>query len=276
VKNSDLAQHRHHITIDGQALSYIDIGQGPVLLFGHSYLWDAHMWAPQIALFSQHYRCIVPDLWGHGMSMPMPSRCRDLRDIAAHMLTLLDTLQIETCSVIGLSVGAMWGAELALAAPNRIERLVMLNSFIGYEPEITRDKYYGMLDVIKQENSISPLIRAAIIPLFFADKPKAALVDMFELSLSNVTQEQIDPLYRLGRMIFGRRDTTEDADKLNLPCLIMAGGQDKARSVLEGYLMHDVIQGSQFVPIPDAGHISTLEQPDFVNAQLAQFLKDTG
>lgn len=275
MKNQDFADHRQQYTIDNQTLSFIDIGQGPTLLFGHSYLWDALMWAPQIELLSQHYRCIVPDLWGHGLSDPMPTKNRNLRDMSTQMLALMDSLEIEEFSIIGLSVGAMWGAELALSAPTRVKRLVMLNSFIGYEPEITRDKYYAMLDVIKQEQSVSASLRSAITPLFFADQPKIELVETFNARLANLDNEQIDTIYRLGKMVFGRRDTTEEADKLTLPCLIMAGLQDKTRSVLESYLMHDIIDGSKFVHIPDAGHISTLEQPEFVNEQLSQFLKAT-
>ena len=275
MKNQDFAAHRQQYTIDNQTLSFIDIGQGPALLFGHSYLWDAQMWAPQIEFLCHHYRCIVPDLWGHGLSDAMPTSNRSLRDISAQMLSLMDSLEIKEFSVIGLSVGAMWGAELALAAPTRVKRLVMMNSFIGFEPEITRDKYYAMLDVIKHEQAVSASLRTTITPLFFADQPKVELVELFNTRLASIDHEQVDTIYRLGKMIFGRRDTTEEADKLTLPCLIMAGLQDKARSVLESYLMHDIIDGSKFVHIPDAGHISTLEQPEFVNQQLSQFLKAT-
>lgn len=275
MKNKDFAAYRQQYVIDNQTLSFIDIGQGPALLFGHSYLWDAQMWAPQIEFLSQYYRCIVPDLWGHGLSASMPTSNRSLRDISAQMLSLMDSLEIEEFSVIGLSVGAMWGAELALAAPTRVKRLVMLNSFIGYEPEITRDKYYAMLDMIKQEQGVSASLCSSIAPLFFADKPKVELIELFNARLANLDSEQVDTIYRLGKMIFGRRDTTEEADKLTLPCLIMAGVQDKARSVLESYLMHDIIADSKFVHIPDAGHISTLEQPEFINEQLSQFLKAT-
>lgn len=35
--------------IDGQKMAYLDVGEGEVLLFGHSYLWDHQMWAPQVA-----------------------------------------------------------------------------------------------------------------------------------------------------------------------------------------------------------------------------------
>ncbi|MGS0681999.1 alpha/beta fold hydrolase [Shewanella sp. 125m-7] len=269
---TNFSANRHQLNIDGSTLSYLDIGQGPVLLMGHSYLWDSDMWAPQIAHLSQSYRCIVPDLWGHGFSGALPENCRNLRAVAAQMLSLMDALDIDTFSVLGLSVGAMWGAELALKAPTRVQHLIMLGSFIGYEPEITRDKYYAMLDVIKAEQTISPKIIDAITPLFFAHQPKAELVAQLTQKLSHFDSDNIDTLYQLGRMIFGRRDTMDDAELFTLPCLIMTGVEDKARSVLEGYLMHDAIHGSKYVHIPDCGHISTLEQAEFVNQQIELFL----
>ncbi|MEL4251798.1 alpha/beta hydrolase [Shewanella xiamenensis] len=271
----DLSSYRQQISIAGSQLSYLDIGTGPALLFGHSYLWDSAMWAPQIALFSKSYRCIVPDLWGHGQSGTVPENCHSLLDISEHMLALMDALELETFSLIGLSVGAMWGAELVLKAPDRVKTLAMLDSFIGFEPEITRAKYFGMLDMIQTAGSIPPALINAISPLFFADNAKAnnpELVQRFENNLAALTPERIPDIVKLGRIIFGRRDTLEFAEQFTLPCLIMVGVEDKARSVLESYLMSDAINGSQLVHIPSAGHISSLEQAEFVNQQLLAFL----
>ena len=63
---------RQFIEIDGARMSYIDQGQGFPVLLGHSYLWDAEMWQPQIDALSQHFRVIVPELWGHGRSDAPP------------------------------------------------------------------------------------------------------------------------------------------------------------------------------------------------------------
>ncbi|MDV5390121.1 alpha/beta fold hydrolase [Shewanella xiamenensis] len=271
----DLSSYRQQISIAGSQLSYLDIGTGPALLFGHSYLWDSAMWAPQIALLSKSYRCIVPDLWGHGQSGTVPENCHSLLDISEHMLALMDALELETFSLIGLSVGAMWGAELVLKAPDRVKTLAMLDSFIGFEPEITRAKYFEMLDMIQTAGSIPPALINAISPLFFADNAKAnnpELVQRFENDLAALTPERIPDIVKLGRIIFGRRDTLEFAEQFTLPCLIMVGVEDKARSVLESYLMSDAINGSQLVHIPSAGHISSLEQAEFVNQQLLAFL----
>ncbi|MGW7677179.1 alpha/beta fold hydrolase [Shewanella sp. S23-S33] len=271
----DFSSHRQQLVIADRKLSYLDVGSGPVLLFGHSYLWDSAMWAPQIATLSAQYRCIVPELWGHGQSDLLPNNCKTLLDIADQMLELMDALEISHFSVVGQSVGAMWGAELVLKAPTRVKTLVMLNSFIGFEPEVTRAKYDGMLDMISAAKAIPAPLISAISPLFFANDAAnntPELVTGFEQSLASITAEQIPTIVKLGRMIFGRRDTMEYAEQLTLPCLIMAGVEDKARSVLESYLMSDAIDGSQLVHIPAAGHISTLEQAEFINQHLADFL----
>ncbi|BAJ01902.1 alpha/beta fold hydrolase [Shewanella violacea] len=266
---------RKQITIDNKRLSYLDIGTGPVLLFGHSYLWDSRMWTPQIEHLSKQYRCIVPELWGHGESDPLPDSTHSLRDISQQMLQLMDSLSIDDFAVIGLSVGGMWGAELALAAPTRVKALVMMNCFIGYEPEVARAKYYAMLDIIKEAQGVPAPLIEQIAPLYFAknvaqDNPE--LFNTFKQSLADIDSGRIESICRLGKIIFGRRDTLDDVEQLTLPCLIMTGLEDTVRPVLESYLMHDAINGSEFINIPNAGHISSLEQPDFVNQQLSQFL----
>lgn len=275
AENMNFSSARKQITIDNKRLSYLDIGTGPVLLFGHCYLWDSKMWAPQIEHLSKQYRCVVPDLWGHGESDTLPESTHSLRDISQQMLQLMDSLSIDNFSVIGLSVGGMWGAELAIAAPSRVNALVMMNCFIGYEPEVARAKYYAMLDIIKETQGVPASLIEQIAPLYFAknlEQDNPELFDTFKQSLADIDTGRIESICRLGKIIFGRRDTMDDIEQLISPCLIMTGLEDTVRPVLESYLMHDAIAGSEFINIPKAGHISSLEQPDFVNGELDKFL----
>ena len=95
----------HKFSIDGREMAYLDEGQGPVIVFGHSYLWDSAMWAPQVNALRAQYRCIVPELWAHGESDHAPSSTRSLTDYAQQILALMDHLNIEEFSIVGLSVG---------------------------------------------------------------------------------------------------------------------------------------------------------------------------
>ncbi|MDN3609027.1 alpha/beta fold hydrolase [Vibrio ostreicida] len=260
--------------VNDHQMAYRDIGQGPVIVFGHSYLWDSQMWAPQIDVLCQHYRCIVPDFWAHGESDFAPPSMTSLVDYAQHILALMDHLGVESFSVLGLSVGGMWGSEIVTLAPERVVSLVMMDTFVGLEPEVTHQKYFAMLETISAAQMVPVPIVEAVVSLFFAHQTMQELPDLvngFRQRLNHLKGEQAAEVARMGRMVFGRRDQIEDIEKFDLPVLIAVGEQDIPRPVLESFLMHDCIKGSQLVQIPQAGHISSLEQPAFVTTMLDDF-----
>jgi pimeloyl-ACP methyl ester carboxylesterase len=132
-----------------------------------------------------------------------------------------------------------------------------------------------MLDAITQAKAVPAPIVEAVTPLFFAndanqDNPK--LVEQFSHFLNQLQGERAVEVARVGRMVFGRRDQIEEIENFALPVLIAVGQEDKPRPVLESYLMHDCITGSELIQIPKAGHISNLEQPEFVTEMLKNFL----
>ena len=261
--------------IEDRKLTYLDQGTGPVLVLGHSYLWDSKMWQPQIEALSQHYRCIVPELWAHGQADVAPEKTRTLRDYADDVIALLDHLNIDNFSLIGLSVGGMWGAELAIKVPQRVTALVLMDTFLGYEPEVLHAKYFSMLNTIIEQQAIPDAIVDSVVPLFFrrqAEQYTPELVDGFRQHLASLKGDKAVAIAQVGKMVFGRRDTFDDIAQLKAPTLILSGMEDNPRPPLEAQLMHDEIKDSEYVLIPEAGHISNLEQPEFVTKQLEAFL----
>lgn len=248
------------------------------MLLGHSYLWDAAMWEPQIQALSPHYRVIVPELWGHGASGPLPAGTQTIGDLARQMLALLDALQIEECAVVGLSVGGMWAAELALMAPTRVRSLVLMDTFLGAEPQVTQTRYFGLLDAIEAAGQVMPALIEAIVPIFF--RPgidlSSALPAAFAQRLAAMSAEQLRAsVVPLGRLIFGRADRLEALSALNPANTFLLGGEyDIPRPPEELWLMAEVI-GCDYELVPDAGHIASLENPAFVTAQLLGWLKRT-
>ena len=262
---------KHFMEIAGRRMAYLDEGQGPVLLFGHSYLWDSAMWAPQIEALKSSYRCIVPELWGHGDSDVLPDGGCTLATLARDHLALLDVLGIEEYVLVGLSIGGMWGVELARMAPNRIKGLVLMDSFVGLEPQITCERYLGMLAMIEQHGTVPAPIIEQVAPIFFANQPDATLLADFKARLATWPAEKVAAMVAVGRSFVTREDRIEWLEEITVPALVMTGCEDKARPVLEGYLMAEVL-ACRFKEIPAAGHISTLENPAFVNQALAEFL----
>ena len=217
------------VTIDGQPLHYIDQGTGPAVLLAGSYLWDQAMWAPQIAALSQQYRVIALDLWGHGESGPMP-RQTSLDDMARQALALLDHLDIDRVTLVGLSVGGMWGARLALSAPQRINGLVLMDTYVGDEPEPTRQYYFSLFKQIEEAGVITPQLLDIMVPIFFRPgiDPQSALYQDFRASLAALPSDRLrQSIVPMGRITFGRDDLLPRLGELNADTtLLICGDQD--------------------------------------------------
>ncbi|WP_460137068.1 alpha/beta fold hydrolase [Pseudomonas sp. S1_E04] len=261
--------------IDGQPLHYVDQGSGPAVLLGSSYLWGCDMWAPQIEALSSKYRVIVPELWGHGESGPLPERTQSLDDLARQALALLDHLDIAHINLVGLSVGGMWGARLALQAPQRINSLVLMDTYLGAEPEATRQYYFSLFKMIEDTGAIPEPLLDVIAPIFFRPgiDRESALYLGFRTALQGFSRQRLlDSIVPLGRLIFSRKDVLDQLPRLDADTtLVMCGEQDQPRPAAESREMAELI-GCSLTLIPDAGHISSRENPDFVNEALLTFL----
>lgn len=265
------------VTISGQPLHYTDQGAGPAVLLAGSYLWDQAMWAPQIAVLSQKYRVIALDLWGHGQSGKLPDGTTSLDDVADHVLALLDHLDIDQLTLVGLSVGGMLGARLALSVPHRLNGLVLMGTYVGVEPEPSRQYYFSLLKQIEDSGVIAPQLLDIVVPIFFRPgiDHQSALYQDFRASLAALPAERLrESIVPMGRMTFGRDDLLPRLGALSpKTTLVICGEQDKPRPPSEAREMAELI-GCPCVLVPEAGHISNLENPGFVTQALLKFLAE--
>ncbi|MCL1114096.1 alpha/beta hydrolase [Shewanella basaltis] len=269
------------IIIDQHPLHYIDKGSGPVVVFCHGLLANGHMWQAQIEALSTQYRCIAIDFWGHGQSQSIPAECNNLQDVAKHVLQLLDALAIDNIAVIGHGSGGAVAAEMVLMAPTRVHALVMLNSFVGFEPQVNCIKYQGFMAKVANEQTISDELATSITELFFSknakelsqqNQPLTLAIAAFHQQLSHISTQQIAPLLKFANMAIFKRDTLEFVETLTLPTLVAVGLDGHLRTALESYLMHDSIDGSQLLHIEQAGHLANIEKADLFNQHVIEFL----
>ncbi|MBO1073708.1 alpha/beta fold hydrolase [Roseomonas marmotae] len=253
----------------------LQAGRGEPILLGHSYLWDAEMWRPQMEALSSQYRVIVPELWGHGGSGVLPSSTVDLVGLARQHLLLMDHLGIERFAIAGLSAGGMWGVELALLAPERVSAIALLDTFIGPEPEVTRGRYFKMFEAIEACSAFPAAVLDAVVPIFFAPdvtERRPDLPSAFRQKCADWERSRLlSSVVPLGRMIFSRRSLLGELHALHCPRLVMVGSHDQPRPPQEAAVMAAAM-GCEVVEVPGAGHISSLEAPEVVTAQLLSFL----
>lgn len=264
-----------NIEVNGKKIHYIDEGNGEVLLLGHSYLWNYRMWEEQIKVLSHSYRCIAPDLWGHGDSDVLSDQEYSVSHLADDFWALMQRLGIDTFSVIGLSVGGMWAFDLALKHMDAVKSLTLMDTYLGEESQETKAQYYSMLDTVEKAGAIPEAMLEPLMPLFFSPytlTTNSYLVEQFCSDLKAFSPRQIPTIVTLGRAIFSRPDRLNQLNTLSLPTLIVVGEHDRSRPVVEAKEMVDLIPGAQLKIISEAGHICTKEQPKAVNKEILEFL----
>ncbi|ARJ43597.1 2-succinyl-6-hydroxy-2,4-cyclohexadiene-1-carboxylate synthase [Pantoea alhagi] len=253
-------------------MAFTDTGKGFPVLLGHSYLFDNKMWTPQISALTTKYRVIAPDLWGHGASPSLPSRVESLSDLAADHLNLMTYLGITEFAVVGLSVGGMWGAELAALAPDRVRALMLFDTFLGSETTEAQAQYFHMLNAVEKAGAITSPLLDYIVSQFYSASASADQVTALTSYLSSLGAQQLrDSIVPVGKMIFGRADRMHILDSIQCPTHVATGERDLPRPLSEGKAMAERL-ACEFTTIPQAGHISNRENPAFVTTLILDFL----
>lgn len=264
------------LDLQGRKLHYLDEGQGFPIIFGHSYLWDAEMWRPQIDKFKNNYRCIAPDLWGHGESAQLAAcESYSLEEMVADYKAFLSALNVNECHLVGLSIGGMWGALLAQQCSDTIKKLVLCDTYLGAEPVETQQQYEQLITLIGQLGQFTPELLDTVVPMFFSPhtlKNNSALVDGFRNKLASIKSDAIPTLCRIAFGIFRRQCYLDMLSELKQPTLVIVGQDDAPRPVAEARQMHSRLSEGTLEIIPQAGHIANCENPSAFNQVLERFL----
>lgn len=262
--------------IKGKTLRYVDEGQGFPILLGHSFLFDHAMWQPQIQELKKTYRVIATDLWGHGQSDTAPEENSTVYDIADDMWRLMQGLGIPKFAVLGLSIGGMWGAKLALEHPENVCALGLFGTYLGAEPSARKVEYDGMFDTLKKLGRFEERFAESLLPFFFCPPTFAhhpELPQNLKSSLMATPSKNIPSIIKQGYAIFSRESLLDQFHKIACPTLVVVGKEDVARPPSESREMASLIQRSEYHEVEKAGHIASLEQPGEINALIRDFLK---
>lgn len=128
-RDTNWRDHLRTAEIDGRTVTYVDVGdpkQGTVVfIHGLGGCWQN--WLENLPRFAQDRRVVAVDLPGFGRS-EMPAEDISISGYGRCVDTLLDRLGVDSVAVVGNSMGGFVGAELAVAFPQRVERLVLVSA----------------------------------------------------------------------------------------------------------------------------------------------------
>jgi len=257
------------IKVNGININYELTGPrgAPVVMLSHSLACSLVMWQPQMAVLEAAFRVLRFDTRGHGDS-DAPPGAYSLEQLAADAVGLLDALKIETVHFVGLSMGGMIGQCLALDYSDRLKSLALCDT-AAIMPAETQPIWQQRIDAAGETGmagQVDETLERWFRPEFLQLNPPE--VDMIRRQILATP-----PAGYIGCCEAIRRlNYLERLAAIGLPTLIMVGEEDPGTPVAASEAMHACISGSKLVILPEARHLSNIEQAEAFNTALMDFL----
>lgn len=229
----------------------------PPLLLLPGLLCDKALWAPQVEALADQAEMRVADLTRDDSLAAMAKRALDGAP--------------ERFALAGLSMGGYVALEIVATAPERVERLALLDtSGRADTPEQLRRRQ-GLIALAGRGEfkGVTPrLLPMLIHPDRIEDKALTAIV------MGMAERVGKDAFLRQQRAIMGRPDRRPLLSKIHVPTLVLCGNEDALTPVELSREMAAGIATSRLTLVPDCGHLSTLERPEAVNVALRRWLAE--
>ena len=261
---------------NGTNIHYTDEGSGPTVLMIHGFGGSFMDFATLDSLIKNRYRVIRVDLPGFGLSdfPQLDENDRDYEKMYSRFFNyFLDTLNIDSMYLAGNSMGGMMSWLLAVEHPDKVKKMVLLNS-AGYDMENTRKK-------LKFSNEWLQTIFQRGIPEFVIS---GALKNIFYAKSENVSfkiKRTADFWNKEGNLpvIFALASSHDFPDttlirSVNCPTLIIWGKQDNLIPCAMADRFHRDIPNSREIIYDSCGHAPMIERPLDVERDVIRFFNE--
>ena len=228
-------------------------------------------------------RVYAPDLPGFGSSDPMPD-CWGFSKCSAFLSPLFAALDLERASLVGLSMGGGIALGFALMAPERVDRLVLIDSACLSEA-LPGGRTTWFAVHMPGWSALQWRILAAnrnvtrwVLRRATSRNPEEVTPERLDRVMRHLRRPGASVAFRKWerREVGWRRLRTSYVDRLpalSVATLIVHGADDPLLPVAVAERAHRLIPHSRLEIIPDCGHLAPLDQPEAVSRALSAFLQ---
>lgn len=216
---------------------------------------DARLFGPQIGALSGAHTVHCAPIGGHDTMAALAS------EILAHAPPHF--------ALAGLSMGGIVAMEVLRQAPDRVDRIALLDTNPLAETEGVRARRGPQMQAVAA-GGLARVMREEMKPNYvFAEEGRAAILDLcMEMALALGP----DVFRRQSLALRDRPDQTETLRAFEGPALVLCGAHDIPCPVSRHELMHELMPQSRLAILPEAGHLTTLEAPHAVTDALKEWL----
>ncbi len=256
------------IRVNGISVNIYGLKTNPAIIFVHGFPYDHNMWENQIKRFKKDYYCVAYDIRGLGKSAVGCGQFT-MELFADDLFDIIKKLKIKKPVLVGLSMGGY----LALRAAERNQEL-----FAGFVFADTHPRADDNVSKLKRSSAIAEIESKGLkryaknfLPLCFL--PDSNRKRYYSEALRRATKQNPKGVKGAQLAMLSRTSTEEFLPEIKKPTLVIVGREDKLTPPQVMKEMAAKIPGAEFVVVPNAAHMSPVENPEVFNAALENFLK---
>jgi 3-oxoadipate enol-lactonase len=256
------------VRANGVTLNYEAEGPegAPCVMVSHGIATSLAIWTGVSSHLKSKYRVVRYDSRGHGGS-DAPKGDYSLEMLGDDAVALMDALGIKKAHYGGLSLGGMTAIGMALNHPDRLLSAICCDARGTGTPEYVAGWKQRIIDVRASgmDVLVEPTVSRWVTKEFYADKTKSDMLR--DLIRKTPVDGYVGSGVALQGLNFGHRLAT-----IRVPMLYLTGAQDSGAPSDVMQEMAQQTPGAQFIEIPNAGHISTVEQPKAIADAIDRFI----
>jgi pimeloyl-ACP methyl ester carboxylesterase len=237
---------RRRVKLGPATIAYEVAGAGAPVVLVHGLSGSSRWWRRNIGALTPYRRVYIVDLIGFGAS-----RVRHpfaLAEASDYLARWLDQLELERVSLVGHSMGGLIAAELAADAPDRIDRLVLVDpAALPLDAHLMTHA----LSLLHELRSISP----SFLPVLLADALRAGPLTLWRATTALLLAE-LRPTLAQSRA----------------PTLVIWGEHDALVPLAVARQLAQYLRYEELVVIKGAGHVPMWDRPQDYNRVLTKFL----
>lgn len=238
------------VLVDGSLVHYETFGRGEPIIFVHGWLGSWRYWVPVMEDLAQEYRTYALDLWGFGDSDKVREQY-DVQSYVGMLIAFMDTLGIETAPVVGHTLGAAIGTELAAKHPQRVSKLLTVGL------PLTSDAINRRLMTAASNDTLARLF-------WHRQRPYTVV----EASLPKTSENAI----ALTIQSVARLDFREILEEIDVPVLILYGDRDNVIDPAPVGELDDSHYAARAIVLSGASHFPMLDQTAMFGRLLRDFM----
>ncbi|MDP6666029.1 MAG: alpha/beta hydrolase [Dehalococcoidia bacterium] len=279
LERAGLEYRGSFLALDGRRIHYLDYGEGPPVILLHGGGAGSAIWFRQIEVLSRTRRVIAPDHPVFGLSSQVPYKAPFPELTLQYITGFMDALGIEAADVVALSLGGQMALAMALASPERINRLVVIDSAgLGREfplifrlatlplvrKLIVRPNRWGQDNLFKKLEVVNAEFEDAEVYKQYA----------YDVTLMKGHAGAMRSSLFVITTLSGQKSIFTDGElrSITTPILAIWGAHDKMFPIEHGYRLAELAPNATLHAIDNSAHVPLLDNPDRVNELITGFL----